>query len=340
MISSFADIDSKIDENFQFIKIKKELYNDVLNLKYSDYLKTLDAKYYKTYLHIFLIYLSLFFSIYINIILLKFFSSYLANVFFFIINSFFVGLFIHSLQQALHVGMHYELCSNKATNDKISLFIGILTGVDVKQARIIHMKHHTRHAEIDDPENSYFFPLTFNTILKFFTGISIVEYCLKIDENIDLNNQENKKLNSNFLKKVLTFITLTRIISISIHASIVYLIYLNSNLFFALSWVYGFLTFFPFLASLLNIVEHGDEKIKRQTNLKALKPINRLFEGSFFSKYIYAPFGAYKHAIHHWDPTVHHAVIDKVENFLLDTQIKRSVEARKTTIFKTIKAIF
>ena len=140
MISSFADIDSKIDENFQFIKIKKELYNDVLNLKYSDYLKILDAKYYKTYLHIFLIYLSLFFSIYINIILLKFFSSYLANVFFFIINSFFVGLFIHSLQQALHVGLHYELHSNKATNDIISSFIGILTGVDVKQARIIHMK--------------------------------------------------------------------------------------------------------------------------------------------------------------------------------------------------------
>ncbi|MDC1069921.1 hypothetical protein OAQ10_02245 [Candidatus Pelagibacter sp.] len=64
-----------------------------------------------------------------------------------------------------------------------------------------------------------------------------------------------------------------------------------------------------------------------------------MFDGNFFSKYIYASFGAYKHAIHHWDPTVHHTIVDDVENFLLNTQIKKSVENRKTSILQTIKKI-
>ena len=339
MNSNLDNIDSNIDNNFQFIKIKSEIYNNVLNIKYSDYLKTLNTHYYKTYIHISLLYFGLLSTITINTYLTNFFSSNLANTIFFVINSLFVGLFIHGLQQALHVGLHYELHSNKKINDKISTILGILTGVNVKQARIIHMKHHSKHGEKDDPENSYLYPLTFYKILKFFTGVSIVQYCLNIDKNVSPDKVEDKLYKTNLLIKIKTFLTMTRIISIAVHSIIFCLIYLNSNLFFALSWVYGFLTFFPFFASLLNIIEHGENKKTKIISAHSSDPINRLFENSFFSKYIYAPFGAYKHAIHHWDPTVHHNQVDQIENFLINTQLKESVEKRKTSILETIKAV-
>jgi fatty acid desaturase len=329
------NIDTNIDKNFQFIKIKSGLYNHILAQNYPVYLKSLSPKYYKTYINIFLLYVGLFLSISINIYLINFFSSNLANIIFFFINSLFVGLFIHSLQQALHVGLHYELHPVKKINDIIAYFLGILTGVNVKQARIIHMIHHKRHAEQDDPENSYLFPLTFIKILKFFTTISIIEYCLKIDKNIN----KDEKLDSSFTKKILAFVTLSRVFSIIVHILIVYIIFLNSNLFFALSWVYGFLTFFPFFASLLNIIEHAEEKKDKLNNTTNSMPVNRLFNRNFFSKYIYASFGAYKHAIHHWDPTVHHTMVDDVEDYLLNTQIRKSVENRKTTILQTLKKI-
>lgn len=338
MIQDFEGIDSRIDRNFQFIKIKNELFNHVLEQRYPEYLKSLNPKYYKTYINIFLLYVGLFLTVFINIYLINFFSSNLTNVICFFMNSLFVGLFIHSLQQALHVGLHYELHPTKKINDNLTYFLGILTGVNVKQARMIHMKHHSKHAEKDDPENSYLHPLTFVKILKFFTAISIIEYCLKIDKNTKDESKIDVKVNSSLIKKISAFITISRIISVLVHILIVYVIFLNSNLFFALSWVYGFLTFFPFFASLLNIIEHSEEKSKLN-NTSDPKPVNRLFNRNFFSKYIYASFGAYKHAIHHWDPTVHHTVVDDVENFLLDTQIKKSVENRKTSILETFKKI-
>ena len=339
MFQNFESIDSRIDKNFQFIKIKSELFNHLLGQKYPEYLKSLTPKYYKTYINILLIYVGLFLSVFINIYLINFFSSNLANIICFFMNSLFVGLFIHSLQQALHVGLHYELHPQKKRNDNITYFLGILTGVNVKQARIIHMKHHTKHAEADDPENSYLYPLTFIKILKFFTTISIVEYCLNIDKNTKDESKKNEKVNSSLITKILAFITISRIISVLVHIVIVYIIFLNSNLFFALSWFYGFLTFFPFFASLLNIIEHSEEKKSKLNNTSNPIPVNRLFDGNFFSKYIYASFGAYKHAIHHWDPTVHHTIVDDVEHFLLNTQIRKSVENRKTSILQTIKKI-
>ncbi|MDC1069920.1 fatty acid desaturase [Candidatus Pelagibacter sp.] len=247
MFQNFESIDSRIDKNFQFIKIKSELFNHLLGQKYPEYLKSLTPKYYKTYINILLIYVGLFLSVFINIYLINFFSSNLANIICFFMNSLFVGLFIHSLQQALHVGLHYELHPQKKRNDNITYFLGILTGVNVKQARIIHMKHHTKHAEADDPENSYLYPLTFIKILKFFTTISIVEYCLNIDKNTKDESKKNEKVNSSLITKILAFITISRIISVLVHIVIVYIIFLNSNLFFCTILVLWFLNFFSFL---------------------------------------------------------------------------------------------
>ena len=73
MFQNFESIDSRIDKNFQFIKIKSELFNHLLGQKYPEYLKSLTPKYYKTYINILLIYVGLFLSVFINIYLINFF---------------------------------------------------------------------------------------------------------------------------------------------------------------------------------------------------------------------------------------------------------------------------
>jgi fatty acid desaturase len=339
MTNNFSNIDNTIDKNLEFVKVKKELSDDS-NFKYTEFLNIKKPSYFLTYINIVTIYLIFLTFLFINTHLYNSYNSFYFKIIFFILNSFCVGLAIHNIQQALHVGLHYELHKNKKINDCITYFLGLLTGVDVKQARIIHMKHHIRHAEEDDPENSYLYPMTLLKIIKFFSGISIAEYCFKIDQKTSIQNENFENKNKKILKKILVFFTFSRFLSITLHLLIFLYLYKKSNLLFALSWVYGFLTFFPFFASLLNILEHGEEKLKRKSDQKTNRAINRLFDTNFFSKYIFAPFGAHKHAIHHWDPTVHHTIMDSVENFLLKTQVGNCIKNRKTTLFKTLKEIF
>ena len=111
------------------------------------------------------------------------------------------------------------------------------------------------------------------------------------------------------------------------------------NYILAFSWFYGFIAFYPFFSSLLNILEHGHPKeVMNNLDFK-ISPLNRLFDSSFISKYIYGSFGANKHAIHHWDPTVHHSNMDDVEKFLYNSQIQKDIIQRRISFFKTLKQL-
>ena len=96
---------------------------------------------------------------------------------------------------------------------------------------------------------------------------------------------------------------------------IVIFIFYYKNFYLAVAWVYGFFAFLPFFNSLQNILEHADEKKIRINEGYELRPINRNFSSNFLSKYIFGNFGSNKHAIHHWDPSIHFLNLEKTERF-------------------------
>jgi len=338
MIQNFDII--KIDENNEFIKIKSELRNNNTSETYLEFLKKLKPNYFYTYLNILIPVILLIMICYGHNSLIFFNTQNLFfNIAIFFSLSFFFGMCFHVLQQAFHVGIHFELHSNRDINDKISNLIGLFTASEIKEARKIHMLHHRINGTPDDPENSYFKTLNFMTLIKFFSGIAIITYALGLLEKKQEKNIDDIK-EIRLIDKIKSFLTFHRIKVIIFHSTIIIcnLLYFD-NYILAFSWFYGFIAFYPFFSSLLNILEHGHPKEVMNNKDFKISPLNRLFDSSFISKYIYGSFGANKHAIHHWDPTVHHSNMDDVEKFLYNSQIQKDIIQRRISFFKTLKQL-
>jgi len=106
------------------------------------------------------------------------------------------------------------------------------------------------------------------------------------------------------------------------------------------AWVYGFFTFFPFFSSVQNMLEHSEEKQIKEQHGYILKPINRNFESDFFSKYILGSYGTNKHALHHWDPTIHFLNVEETTEFLLNSNISKTIENHKASYIDTLKKVY
>ena len=263
--------------------------------------------------------------------------STFTKIFLFISCSFFVGLVLHHLQNIIHAGIHFNLHENKKINDKICNLLGLFTATEINQVRKIHMTHHTKNGTIDDTEYSYFFPLSLKRIFSYFSGIEIFKYLFSLEKKI--NENENIKLS--LIDKVKYILNFQRFCSLVLHLSVITIfIFYFKNFYLAFAWIYGFFAFLPFFNSIQNILEHGDEKKVRNSEEKyEIRPINRNFSSNFLSKYIFGNFGSNKHAIHHWDPSIHFLNLEKTEKFLEKTDIKDIIVKKKATYLNTLKKI-
>src|SRR5207244_2093708 len=67
---------------------------------------------------------------------------------------------------------HFNLFSQKLANDRWgNLLVAYWFFLDVRQYRRLHWDHHVKHGQTDDPENSYFEPLTLNNLVRAVTGL-------------------------------------------------------------------------------------------------------------------------------------------------------------------------
>ena len=262
--------------------------------------------------------------------------SMYTKIFLFILSSFFVGLILHNVQNIIHAGIHFNLHENKKINDKICNLLGLFTATEINQVRKIHMTHHTKNGTKDDTEYSYFYPLNLKKIFSYFCGIEIFKYLFTLEKKI--NEDESIKLS--LIDKMKYIFNFQRFCSLLLHLSmIVIFIFYYKNFYLAVAWVYGFFAFLPFFNSLQNILEHADEKKIRINEGYELRPINRNFSSNFLSKYIFGNFGSNKHAIHHWDPSIHFLNLEKTERFLEKTEIKDIIVRKKATYLNTLKKI-
>jgi fatty acid desaturase len=243
-----------------------------------------------------------------------------------------IGYIAAYLALFIHEAGHFNIDSDKKKNDRLStIFLCLLFGISLKSYRKIHWQHHVHLGSPLDTETSYFNAPTPVFILETFTGIHLLRTI-------------SKKVNHSVLTK-----EQTRDSRIMLFAGIlVHLLILSGFFFFgfwplAVSWVIGFGIFFPFFATLRQILEHRDELASRKTNFnqQAHGKVTRLFahnlvSGSFGSA------GFTRHMIHHWDPLISYTRLKDIERFLDQCEktkvIIRESKTRYLSVFQKLLA--
>ena len=326
---------NNIDFPNKFVLNKKDLFSEKQN--YNQFKEEQNINYKLVYFLTILPVVILFTGLFLSNVLFGIINGSTINKFiFFITNSFFIGLVLHNIQNIIHAGIHFNLHIDKNVNDNICNLLGLFTATEINQVRKIHMVHHTKNGTMDDTEYSYIYPLNLKKILSYFSGLEILKYLLSIDKKINENN--NIKISN--VEKLKYIFNSQRFFSLILHLTVIsFLIFYVKNLYLVLAWVYGFIAFLPFFNSLQNILEHAEEKKFKNIENYKIKPVNRNFGSGFISKYIFGNFGSNKHAIHHWDPSVHFLNLEKTENFLQKTFIRNIIIEKKSTYLDTLKKV-
>jgi fatty acid desaturase len=307
-------------------------FNEVINsegLSYTAFRQTLKPDYFKTWLHIITGMICLAALITIFIIIENVIPGwYLLTIPVF---SILIGFTIAFINLFIHEAGHYYLHPDKKTNDLLTnIFLCSWTGLHIKVYRKIHWLHHQHLATSTDPENSYFNVLSGKFIFETFTGIHVLRIML---------NKNNKQVIEKDLRKKSIQMLLAGLV---INATFLFVAIWFNNYQLAIVWILSMLVFFPFFATIRQLIEHRDELAASENAFynSPQRKISRLFTDSIFSK-LFGPAGFNKHIIHHWDPVLPFTALGKDETFLAGCdKTKEIIETSKTTYFAAFKKLW
>jgi fatty acid desaturase len=293
--------------------------NDVISIengiKYNEFKKQLKPKYLIVFRDIFIGYFILFFSFF-SFLLIEY--NYNSIFVYFVLPPFAVviGFFIAYLQLFIHEAAHFNIHPKKKINDLLSnIFLGWFTGVYIQDYRIVHWEHHKKLGLVSDTENSYFNSLNFKFLLKTFFGLHILDV-LK-NRNKIVNKHDT---NLHFSSKIYFLFSLLLNISLLI-------LLVKFNFFLsALLWFVSIIVFFPFFASIRQLLEHRDISASSFTNYFQVNhgQTNRLFKQSFFA-FFFGGAGFRNHLLHHLDMNISYTRLDEILLFLKKSNISSKI---------------
>jgi len=291
---------------------------------YIDYRKSLNPHFYKVWIGIALSYSILFFVLYLNNLMQEFFSSKILILFFSFLSALVIGFTIAHITLYLHEASHFGLARNYALNDFLgTAIIGVLLGTTTDKYRQVHWQHHVHLGTTKDPENSYFSPLNFSTILNTLFFVTAFK-------KLFFKNTVYVKIKKSVFNKIIL------IIGMCIHFSLLIFFYKHQQWINFFSWSLGMYCFFPFFGWLRQLLEHraldaSSDKNYFEVNQNA---VSRMFRGGILTK-IFGGAGFDKHLLHHWDHTISCTRFKDLENFLLTTNVHIYVQKEYTTYSKT-----
>lgn len=241
-----------------------------------------------------------------------------------------IGYAAAYLSLFIHEAGHFNIHPDKKMNDRLATWLLCLPfGLSVKSYRKIHWQHHVHLGTPQDTEISYFNALTPLFILETLTGIHLLRTMLKKSSATVLNEDQLRESKRMLLAGFI------------FHALLLTAFILSGHWPFALAWCAGFGVFFPFFATIRQLLEHRDElahhtaDFTRQPHGK----ISRLFVHSILSSSFGAA-GFTRHLIHHWDPQLSYTQLGAAEKFLLDCAVTKEIMLHsRTTYFKTAKKL-
>jgi fatty acid desaturase len=248
----------------------------------------------------------------------------LLTVFPILILSACLGFFIAYISLFLHEGAHFNLHEHRKSNDFLcNIFVGALIGQDVARYRLVHWQHHLSLGRLEDPESSYFNPLTPLYLFKVVTGFQTIETILRRRKSLEKTSRDKTHGGS-----------MAQISFVILNILIMALCFFFRNYVAAFSWVAGLFIFFPFFGALRNVLEHRPLNFQNASSLAD----NKYFELSLFAR-IFGGAGFRRHILHHWEPKVSYTCFNQMEAFLLNSYLRESLVACRTTYLSAFREL-
>jgi len=243
---------------------------------------------------------------------------------------FFIGYTAAYIALFAHEASHYNLHPDKKKNELLgTLFLCLPFGLSLKSYRKIHWQHHLHLGTPADTEISYFNHLSGLFILETITGIHLLRTIFSKEKSTVLNKEQVKESRMMLLAGGL------------LHASLLTLAFITHFWIPALAWILGFGLFFPFFASIRQLLEHRDELAHALTDFRKQPhgKISRIFYHTLLSGSFGAA-GFTRHMIHHWDPQASYTRMKDIEQFLEEDEktaaILRESRTSYITVFKKL----
>ena len=246
------------------------------------------------------------------------------------VSSVLIGYIAAYLALFLHEAGHFNIHRNKKMNDQLAtIFLCVPFGLSLKSYRKIHWQHHLHLGTPQDAEVSYFHALTKLFVLETLTGIHLLRTMMRKEGNDILTKEQVRQSRIMLLAGVF------------FHLIILTTAFLTGNWAFAITWLLGFGIFFPFFATIRQILEHRDELAYHTTDFykQPHGKVSRLFVHTILSS-SFGSAGFTRHMIHHWDPQISYTRLKDIEVFLSKSEMTVPIiKASKTTYTSILKKL-
>ncbi|MBS1774138.1 MAG: fatty acid desaturase [Bacteroidetes bacterium] len=245
-----------------------------------------------------------------------------------------IGYIIAYIHLFIHEAAHYNIASDRKTNDKLAnAFIGLIVGMDIGFYRVIHFDHHRFLGTTHDTEKTYFDGLNWRFLIESLTGIRVIKVMTNRDDKMKNNTNIDPKLLAANKKMFLGGAFLNFCIVVALFAT--------GNWQIALVWLIGMGVMFPFFAALRQLLEHRSENASAAIDYNTVDHgiTNRMFGNGLIATTMGAA-GFNRHLLHHWDPQVSYTRLKDVERFLMDTELAPPMDKTRTNYIKTFFKLF
>jgi fatty acid desaturase len=182
-----------------------------------------------------------------------------------------------------------------------------------------------------DTEVSYFNALTKLFVVETLTGVHLLRTVMRKNNNSLLTKEQVQQSRIMLLAGFL------------LHAATLTISFFTGNWPLALAWILSFGIFFPFFATIRQMLEHRDELANHTTDFykQSHRKLSRLFVHTILSS-SFGSAGFTRHMIHHWDPQISYTRLKDIEEFLTASEktapIIQSSKTTYTSVFKKLLA--
>lgn len=250
-----------------------------------------------------------------------------------------IAFWLHALSTYGHEASHDHLASSRRRNDLLAdLCIWSLFGQTVDEYRRVHWEHHRRLGTHDDTEFSYRNCLSGWFIIKTLTGLHLVEVLLRHRSTAAAAGRETTtdRPERGSVRRSSRAVLRTAVIHGSIVLGTAYFGFVAA----AAAWCVAVLLFFPFLATLRNLLEHRRLDADCAADFSQLEhgPVTRIFGDGPVTRWFGAA-GFNRHLLHHWDPAIPYSRLPEMEQFLLQTPLAERLEACRSTYLAAARTL-
>lgn len=244
-----------------------------------------------------------------------------------------IGYAILFLNNFFHESAHYNLLPSRRWNDRATnLLMGWLFASSIDTYRRTHFQHHRALGTTMDSEISYFDALRMRYLAEGLLGVKLIRSVRRWRETErKLEAQRGRKPNEGGAARIV-WILVAAVVNLAIVGGLAAL----GAWAAAGAWAGGVVVFFPFLASLRQLLEHRSEDADPEVDYREVDhgPVNRIFgDGPLASTFGSAGFN--RHAIHHWEPQISYTRLRDIEAYILRTDAAPKIRERQTSYRET-----